>query len=302
MSQCMSPYIVENHGILMEVPCGKCPNCRARKITQWVQRLTDELKCNDFAYFVTLTYSDANLRYIRAPDGSFVQSLNREDYTQYLHKVKYLCDKTLVGFRYFGCGEYGKTTSRPHYHFVIFLRVARKIHPFTGKEYIDDKSAWTNDPMSISNMLLSQWIYGDACQAVPVTDDRVFAYICKDMAKNVDRLTEDVRLATFHTMSKRPPIGLGFALDNRQFYEYAFKNFERLHTYVPRVYVDNLNISDKEVQLHNDKLIKSIDYELENFAQTYGMDIDTTRLSILQKNKALANLRLQRVNEKQTRF
>lgn len=301
MSQCLSPYVVENHGILMEVPCGKCPNCRARKITQWVQRLNDELKCNDFAFFVTLSYRDDALHYVRSPSGDYVQTLNREDYTKFLHKLKYVCDKSFVGMRYYGCGEYGKSTSRPHYHFVIFLKVAKNVNEF-GLTTMRDESKWTKSPISIAEKILSQWELGDVCQCVPVTDERVFRYICKDMAKNVDRLTADVRLATFHTMSKRPPIGIGWAMSQKDFYLYCYNNFNRLNTYVPRVYVDHLAISDADVQKHNEELIKNMDYELQNFAKANGLAVDTAHMSLLQKNKALADLRLQRINEKQTRF
>lgn len=63
--------------------------------------------------FVTLTYSDANL----PPDGSLVMSdlsnfvRSLRDGLSYYHGTR---------IRFYGCGEYGERSLRPHYHLCVF--------------------------------------------------------------------------------------------------------------------------------------------------------------------------------------
>lgn len=69
-----------------------------------------ELKEQENAIFLTLTYNDENL----PTDGS----LNKEDWQDFIKALrqKYPNRRLL----YFMCGEYGDTNKRPHYHAIIF--------------------------------------------------------------------------------------------------------------------------------------------------------------------------------------
>ena len=94
----------------LEVPCGKCFNCRIQKRSEWSLRMLHELDNHADSCFITLTYSDNNLlanRTLAKPHLQlFFKRLRRS-----LGDVK---------IRYYACGEYGDKTNRPHYHAIIF--------------------------------------------------------------------------------------------------------------------------------------------------------------------------------------
>lgn len=58
---------------------------------------------------LTLTYDDEHL-----PHG---YSLSLDDYQKFMKKLR---RHHGTGLRFFGCGEYGDKTSRPHYHIITF--------------------------------------------------------------------------------------------------------------------------------------------------------------------------------------
>lgn len=60
--------------------------------------------------FATLTYNDENL----PPDGS----LQKDDSTNFIKRLRENLAPTKI--RYYGVGEYGDLTWRPHYHLAIF--------------------------------------------------------------------------------------------------------------------------------------------------------------------------------------
>lgn len=285
--QCVNPILVTHpNGYKIKVPCGKCVNCKATNVQQWVQRLTDEMFANDVTYFVTLSYDDKNVQYVIDENGAPVQTLNRQDYTHFLQKLKYQCDLRLIRMRYFGCGEYGKSTSRPHYHFVLFFKFATGEMP---------------NSTAMSQFILQNWTLGQINAAVPVTNADVFGYICKDMYKNHNRLLEDKRLQTFHTMSRRPAIGVGYVQNHVKFFEDAVKRRDRL-VYVPRVYKKYLNLTDEDKQRITELNLLDDYAKRLQAAKARGETVDLDYLQILQSNKSLAGIRKNRIDSKKERF
>lgn len=122
MSSCMTPYTGIRDkltGVIIPVPCGKCPSCRSRKVSEWSFRLMQQDKVSYSAHFVTLTY---------APDSCPVTSNNmmtlcKSDVQKWfkrlrkLHRNSMYSDRTI---KYMIVGEYGGRTFRPHYHAIIF--------------------------------------------------------------------------------------------------------------------------------------------------------------------------------------
>lgn len=94
----------------IQVPCGKCLECRLQYTRSWADRCVLESKNSKHNYFITLTYNDESL-----PENG---SLCERDVTLFLKRLrkKLGCHK----FKYFYCGEYGDTTLRPHYHLILF--------------------------------------------------------------------------------------------------------------------------------------------------------------------------------------
>lgn len=93
---------------VIPMPCGKCLNCRINHAKEWAVRCVLESLYHDDNYFITLTYDDEHL----PSDGL----LYRRDVQLFLKRLR----KRIGSFRYFGCGEYGGKTHRPHYHLILF--------------------------------------------------------------------------------------------------------------------------------------------------------------------------------------
>lgn len=72
-----------------------------------------EQQCHSDSCFVTLTYRDEHL-----PGGLENASLQRIDITNWLKRLRHAIEPSRI--RYYGCGEYGDVTWRPHYHAAIF--------------------------------------------------------------------------------------------------------------------------------------------------------------------------------------
>jgi len=143
------PKLDGKGGLIYSFPadCGKCLKCLIKRKSHWAYRISQEQKDSFSAYFVTLTYDDKNL-----PWGNGKPLLNKGDHKDFIKKLKELekpknlALRTEISYeellrfkagilepadarlKYYGVGEYGDTTSRPHWHYLIFnLRDTRNI-------------------------------------------------------------------------------------------------------------------------------------------------------------------------------
>lgn len=107
-----------------EIPCGQCIGCRLQYSRDWANRCCLEMQNHQHTYFVTLTYDNDHLptEYITHPDTGEVNfpvhSLIKKDLQDFMKELRYYYDKNKI--RYYGCGEYGDESARPHYHIIIF--------------------------------------------------------------------------------------------------------------------------------------------------------------------------------------
>lgn len=114
---CVAPVMVRDKtGVsayaYINVPCGKCYECRSRRSAAWAFRLMQEERCHSSSHFITLTYSDDQLTF--TDDGA---TLVKEDLQKYFKRIRKNSGKLI---KYYACGEYGSTTLRPHYHSIVF--------------------------------------------------------------------------------------------------------------------------------------------------------------------------------------
>lgn len=94
-------------------PCGQCLHCRINLSQIWSTRIKMERNLWPDSLFITLTYNDEHL-----PIERGTPTLNPDHYTKFLKKFRnYVYPRKI---RTFGVGEYGKITSRPHLHIIIF--------------------------------------------------------------------------------------------------------------------------------------------------------------------------------------
>lgn len=112
---------------LVLVPCNKCANCRARKVSEWSFRLMQEEKHAYWAYFLTLTYNDKVLPYTR----NGFRTVHKRDLQLFFKRLRKMqaskryCKKAGVPYveqpiKYYAVGEYGGRFKRPHYHVILF--------------------------------------------------------------------------------------------------------------------------------------------------------------------------------------
>lgn len=122
------------------VPCGKCPKCKARRISHWSFRLRQENKRAMTAHFITLTYDTNN---VPISDKGFMQICKRDIqlFFKRLRKAHEAYDADRTGnspmshppgdrkIKYYCAGEYGGKTLRPHYHIILFNAQLELIQP-----------------------------------------------------------------------------------------------------------------------------------------------------------------------------
>lgn len=96
-----------------QVPCGFCVLCQTSLRDEWALRCWLEAKEYDNNQFVTLTYSKKHLPEI---------GVDKNELTRFIHTLREYFRRKLkhIGIRFYGCGEYGKSDLRPHYHVLIF--------------------------------------------------------------------------------------------------------------------------------------------------------------------------------------
>ena len=150
----------------VEVPCNNCLGCRIDKLMLWQARCNSEYIKYRSA-FVTFTYDDYNLPY--KTSSSIFPTLVRLDLHKYIdtirHKVKKLSlipDGCCKDFHYFGCGEYGDSFQRPHYHVLFF-----------GLDFAD-----------FNNFFVSTWKKG-LVKSLPVSTGAI-RYVVDYMTKSIN--------------------------------------------------------------------------------------------------------------------
>lgn len=142
--------------------------------------------------FVTLTYDDDNL-----PLNNSVEPRVLSLFMKRLRK------KWPVKIRYFGCGEYGETTMRPHYHIAIFNLP-------TCRRGITRFSKTGASCCEICDLVKETWGQGNIM--IGSLEPKSIAYIAGYITKKMTRIDDERlegRLPEFARMSLRPGIGLG---------------------------------------------------------------------------------------------
>ena len=146
--------------LYIEVPCGKCAECKKTKRMEWnfrtYHQVTDCVFHGGYVYFDTLTYADEHLPHLS--DFLNIKGKNIDDFSCFCceHWRKFL--KLLrirlhraygAILKYFITSEYGcdeRYTHRPHYHLLLF------VYPGLGRDIIK--------PYDLSLLVSSCWPYG----------------------------------------------------------------------------------------------------------------------------------------------
>lgn len=182
----------------VSVPCGVCDECLKQYTKNWATRIMLEAKNHQECYFVTLTYDDAFCD----------MSLHKEHLQAFNKRLKrYLEYRGLKSdFRFYGVGEYGGTTARPHYHVIYFGL------PLQDDLKIFSKTA-NGDYLYTSEILSKNWSMGHILVGeVSYASASYVARYCNKKKKMTKQEKIDFKDGLglepeFSLMSRRPGIG-----------------------------------------------------------------------------------------------
>lgn len=110
-TDCVSRFI--------NVSCGVCGECIARKQSDLVQRVR-VLSLDHFIFFFTLTYNQESLPRYECSTGFSIPYADHSDITNMFKRIR---KGDLFGypFKYLVVSERGKERSRPHFHGLVFI-------------------------------------------------------------------------------------------------------------------------------------------------------------------------------------
>lgn len=191
----------------IDIPCGQCIGCRLRRSRDWASRCMLESTFHESNSFLTLTYSDVNLpfnEYIDV-DGVINQksTLDKRDLQLFWKRLRKALDaKGLPKIRYFGCGEYGSRSARPHYHAIVFgLDVPdKKEFRQSGSGFMVYTSDWLNSIWKKGLVFVGSVTF-ESCQYVA-------KYVVKKLTgENADVYDRYNFAPEFNVFSNRPGIG-----------------------------------------------------------------------------------------------
>lgn len=113
----------------IDIPCGKCCDCKMHYQKVWTVRMYNELQCHKFSTFFTLTYNEYSVPCtVDTNSGELLRTVCKSDVQLWLKRLRTNLDryyqrmnKPTPKFKYFITSEYGtRFTKRPHYHGIIF--------------------------------------------------------------------------------------------------------------------------------------------------------------------------------------
>lgn len=119
----------EKYADSLPIACGQCTECRLQKAREWANRLYLEKQNykEDECWYITLTYDDVYLPFHTTRNcdtGEEIEgvSLDKKHMQKFLRDLRryYKYNYNIQGIRFFGCGEYGEETERPHMHLIMF--------------------------------------------------------------------------------------------------------------------------------------------------------------------------------------
>lgn len=166
---------------VVPVPCGHCLGCRLDRSKYWAERMLLEYATHrdgipdKSALFVTLTYDDDHVPFVRCHDGVMRHNLDPRDPQLFIKRLRKFYDTRFDRkLRFYLCGEYGSTTFRPHYHMILFgATIADFPDAFV---YSTDTHSKQGDGVLYESLTLdSIWSFGAV--RFSVANFQTFAYV-----------------------------------------------------------------------------------------------------------------------------
>lgn len=124
-----APSVLYSHEDKIQVPCGKCAECRNTYFQSIFQRAVVE-SMSSYMYFVTLTYDNKHIPSVNVGGTTFYYA----DYTHIQLMIKRLRNNNIIydrEWRYLCVNEYGDSKLRPHFHLIFFVSKLDTDDPLT---------------------------------------------------------------------------------------------------------------------------------------------------------------------------
>ncbi|AZL82869.1 replication initiator protein [Apis mellifera associated microvirus 49] len=184
--------------------CGQCLPCRINRRRLWTHRILLESLCHTDNCFVTLTYAEPKPSISGEKSSNTWLQLNPKDLSDWLKRYREKIYPSRL--RFFGVGEYGDATFRPHYHVCLF-GVAGCARGRTKRVFGSTRSDWYNC-CPACRAIGETWGLGDI--EIGELNPKTAAYVAEYTVKKMTRF-DDPRLQGRHPefarMSLRPGIG-----------------------------------------------------------------------------------------------
>lgn len=251
MPQCNSTWTRIIDGVEHTIPCGKCINCKKRRISAWSFRLMEEDKKSSSSLFITLTYDTMNVPLTQKG----YMDLNKRHLQLFFKRLR---KRNGEKIKYYACGEYGGQTDRPHYHIILFNADIESIQP-----------AWN----------MGQVHYGKVGEA---SVGYTLKYICKQ--SKIPKHRNDDRTKEFALMSK----GLGKNYINSKMIDWHKADLtNRMYVNLkdgkkatmPRYYKEKMYTDEEKQEIKQKSIEKLIQQKQEEFQKILTIE------QLSQKNK-----------------
>lgn len=181
----------------VQLPCGQCIGCRLAHSKMWATRCVHESKMHSKNCYLTLTYNDDNVPWSTSTGE---QTLVKKHMQDFLKRLRFHLAKDDIEIRFFGCGEYGETTHRPHYHIIIFgydppdkvfYTISKDGNPYYFSPFLD--SVWKHGTVIVAGVTYESCAY-------------VARYVTKKLTGDPAKVAYDGIQPEFVNMSRRPGI------------------------------------------------------------------------------------------------
>lgn len=134
----------------IQVPCGKCIECKIQYQNHWYIRLYEESKQHKHFIFFTLTYKESAVPfYVDKETGVVHRSVHPQHVQCWIKRFRTRYVRSYgnsANFKYFITSEYGPRTLRPHLHGVLLglsrhesaplFNEWRKLYGFVNVRYV----------------------------------------------------------------------------------------------------------------------------------------------------------------------
>lgn len=110
----------DTSSLMINVPCGRCPDCVSLKQMSFTQRVQME-SLESLIFFCTLTYNNDAMPYVETSQGVRLRYAAVDDVQKMMKRLR-KHDYFGRPFRYAAVSERGSRSSRPHFHILFFVQ------------------------------------------------------------------------------------------------------------------------------------------------------------------------------------